>query len=158
VPEVVFAWEPFSGVIREARPLLERHWQEIALNKERVPLDPDWDTYFELERVGALHVLAARADGLLVGYASVIVRPLLHYRSTLGAETDIFWLAPEYREGWTGVRLFREVLRGMKRLGVKRTDITPKLHYEEDRGGVSKILTALGGRPIETRFSFWTGD
>lgn len=37
-----FALESLSKVRREIEPLLEEHWKEIALNKDKIKLNPDW--------------------------------------------------------------------------------------------------------------------
>lgn len=148
-----FAWEPFGDCIVEAQPLLHRHWEEVALNKGSIALDPDWDTYFALASAGRLHVLTARVEGRLVGYLSMVMGRLLHYRQVLWAESDIFWLDPSWRLGMTGIHLFKLGEQGMRSLGCRRIDFTPKLHFEAERGGVGRILEHLGYKPIETTYS-----
>jgi GNAT superfamily N-acetyltransferase len=146
------AVEQFSQVIEEAKPLLFRHWEEIALDKERVPLDPDWQRYAQLEAMGALSVVTMRERGRLVGYSCMVVQPGLHYRSCLEARMDIFWLAPECRGRMGGVRLFRAVEKELQRRGVKRIYAGSKLHKD-----VSRLFEALGYTPIERWFSKWIG-
>jgi len=142
----------FSRVIDEATPLLYRHWEESALDKERVPLDPDWARYASLEAMGALSVVTMRERGRLVGYSCMVVQPGLHYRSCLEARMDIFWLAPECRGRMGGVRLFRAVERELQRRGVKRIYAGSKLHKD-----VSSLFVKLGYVPIERWFSKWIG-
>jgi hypothetical protein len=36
--------------------LIELHWDEIALNKDNIKLNPDWDAYSNLEQQGKLKV------------------------------------------------------------------------------------------------------
>lgn len=146
-----FRWEPFSDCIQEAQPLLKRHWEEIALNKDTIPLDPDWDAYFALERVGRLHVLTARVDGHLVGYCSLIMGFLLHYRTVQYAQGDIFWLDPAYRTGLTGYHLLKLARSGMRALGCRRIDMRVKLHFQG--GSIGKLLERAGLTAIETIYS-----
>jgi hypothetical protein len=40
-----FAIENLAKVRREIEPLLEQHWQEIALNKDIIKMNPDWEGY-----------------------------------------------------------------------------------------------------------------
>jgi len=145
--------EEFSQVIEEAKPLLYRHWLEVALDKEKVPLDPDWARYASLEGRGSLSVVTMRQNGKLVGYSCMVVERGLHYASTLEARMDIFWLAPECRGRMGGVRLFRAVERELKRRGVQRVYLGSKLHKD-----VSSLFVRLGYTPVERYFSKWIGE
>lgn len=140
--------ENFGDVIGEAQPLLKRHWEEIALDKESVPLDPDWQRYANMEAQGQLSVVTVRVKGELVGYSCMIVMPGLHYRQTLHAVMDIFYIAPEYRGHFGGIRLFKRVEAELKRRGVRRIFVGSKLHKDS-----SRLFTALGYWPIEQWFS-----
>jgi GNAT superfamily N-acetyltransferase len=140
--------EAFSAVIEEAKPLLDRHWEEIALNQDTVPLRPNWKRYAELEAAGALSVVTVRAQGRMVGYCCMIVCHGLHYMTCLEARMDIFWIAPEYRGRMGGVRLFKAVEAELKRRGVQRMFVGSKLHKD-----VSRLFEALGYTPVEQWFS-----
>jgi len=153
VEHLSLAVEQFSQVIEEAKPLLYRHWEEIALDRDRVPLEPDWARYASLEAMGALSVVTMRQNGRLVGYSCMVVQPGLHYRSCLEARMDIFWLAPEVRGRMGGVRLFRAVEKELQRRGVKRIYAGSKLHKD-----VSVLFQKLGYMPVERWFSKWIGN
>lgn len=140
--------EAFAAIRQEILPLLHRHWQEIALDQNRVKLDPDWQRYERMDDAGQLSIVTMRAAGELVGYCVMMISPELHYRSTLGARMDIFWLAPEMRGRMGGVKLFRAVEAELKRRGVKRAYMGSKLHKDS-----SRLFEAMGYRPIETWFS-----
>jgi GNAT superfamily N-acetyltransferase len=141
---ISFQREKLRDVKAEVEPLLLRHWHEIALNKDTVPLDPDWGGYFAAEDVGVICAITAREDGGLVGYMNYVLSRNLHYRSLFVAEGDIFWLAPEYRKGLTGVRMIRyaeEVLRG---LGANKIVNKVKLHFD-----IGILFERMGYTPIE---------
>jgi hypothetical protein len=141
-----FRWERFAFVAHETPPLFEQHWREVALNKDAIRLDPDWDRYFQLDAAGVLQILTVRVEGKLVGYHFVFIYPHLHYFSTSSAETDMFYLTPEYRQGLTGYNLLRFVRDGLKQHGVKQHSIRTKLHIQS----FEPLLRRLGYRPIET--------
>jgi len=44
-----FALENLAKVRREIEPLLQEHWEEIALNKDTIKLNPDWREYARLD-------------------------------------------------------------------------------------------------------------
>ncbi len=137
--------------------LFRQHWEEIALNKDAIPLDPHWDRYFEYDLLDVLNVLTVRANGVLVGYLFVLVFPHLHYHSTTWAQTDIFWLDPAYREGWAGVRMFREMETHVKARGAKVVKVIVKLFFEAERGTLGKLLKRLGYTNDETIWSKFIG-
>ena len=95
--DLVFTKELNSSCFDEAKPLLEKHYQEIAHFKD-IPLDPDWPAYIEMLKVGALRCYSARnSEGQLVGYAVFVVRRALHYVTSIQAFQDILFILPEYR-------------------------------------------------------------
>lgn len=140
--------ERWRDLRAEMLPLLVRHWREIALNHADVPLDIDEAKYGELDDTGALHIVTARRDGLLIGYHVAIVTPHLHYRSTLHGITDVYWLAPECRHGVTAMRLFQAVERELKRRGVRKLFTATKLHLDQ-----GPLFERLGYRPVERLYA-----
>lgn len=94
--------EQVAAVRHEIEPLLERHWREIA-HYQDIALDPDWDFYL---RNPAVRVFTARDEGRLIAYGVFFVGPNRHYRRSVQAVQDIFFVAPE-RRGMVGYRLLR---------------------------------------------------
>lgn len=129
----------------EAEPLLVRHWQEIALHRDLIPLAPDWPAYEALEAAGVLRIFTARDDGRLVGYFACFVRPHLHYCGHLFAVNDVLFLAPEHRRGWAGARLIRFAERCLREDGVTVLAINTKRHRPFD-----VLLKRLGFGAAET--------
>lgn len=143
-----FGWQRFHEIAHELPPLFTEHWRELALNKDAVPLDPDWDRFYALDVQGILRVLTVRVEGALAGYAFLLVGPHLHYRSTLWGNVDMYWLDPVVRQGWTGVRLFKTLIRDARAMGVVNLTLATKHHFMQNR--VTKLLQRLGFVPIET--------
>ena len=46
--------EFLATVKDDIRPLIQKHWEDIALNKDKIKLNPDWDAYHDLEQKGML--------------------------------------------------------------------------------------------------------
>jgi hypothetical protein len=80
---ISFQQESLVTTKEDARPLLEKHWEEIALNKDVIKLNPDWDAYADLEDAGILKIFTARSDGKLIGYFVVFVKAHIHYKDHL---------------------------------------------------------------------------
>lgn len=140
--------EPAEALFEEIRPLLEAHWEEIALDKAEIKLDPDWDKYAELARNGSLRVITVRDVGELVGYAAFFIVPHMHYRTSLTALSDIFFLRKEYRLGATGLKLFRVAEEELAKLGVQKLYVTHKTHLD-----VGVIFRRLKYNLIEHTYS-----
>ena len=43
--------------------LIDLHYEEIALNQDKIKLNPDWEVYRALEDQGKLKVFTARSRG-----------------------------------------------------------------------------------------------
>jgi L-amino acid N-acyltransferase YncA len=144
----VFAVEPWAAFHKEAAPLFVEHWREVALNHDDVPLDIAYDKYNALATAGALHVLTARRDGELIGYHIAVITGHMHYLSTVHGITDVYWLAPAYRTGRTGLRMFQAVERELKKLGVRKLFTATKLHLDQ-----GALFEYLGYKPVERLYA-----
>lgn len=143
-----FALENLAKVRREIEPLLEEHWKEIALNKDKIKLNPDWRAYADLDSINALRIYTARKDGKLMGYFVIIVSKSLHYRDHLFANNDIIFLTKPARKGLTGVKLIKFALDSLEAEGVTKVHINTKAHQPFDA-----ILERLGFEEIERVYS-----
>lgn len=145
--------ESFREGMSELKALLPGHYDELALDKESVPLDPQYDIYFAREDRGELLYMTLREDSRLVGYFIGFIAPGLHYRTCLTCTMDIFYVHPDHRNGRGGLRLFRSVEKELRRRGVQRWFVGSKTHKD-----ASRLFEALKFRPIETFYSKWIGD
>lgn len=140
--------ENLSDVYDELQPLLPLHWEELALDKDTVPLSPRWDVYFDTEDAGNLVLVVLRDEGKMVGYFFGFINYSLHYSTCLSCITDIFYIYPEYRHKGGGKVLFKEVEATLKWRKVQRWIAGTKLHKD-----MSKFLDSQGFTPIEVYHS-----
>lgn len=138
--------ELFTDCYQETIPLVAKHYEEIALDQDKVPLDVDFGGYLALQCMGKLFVLTIRDDRKLIGYHSVIVSNSLHNKSTIFGDTDIFYVSPEYRGGRLGIKMFLTTEKLLKPKGVQKVIVQHKLHVHPYIG---KILEHIGYRKIE---------
>lgn len=143
-----FAIENLAKVRREIEPLLMEHWNEIALNKDIIKLNPDWREYARLDELNALRIYTARKDGELMGYFVIMVSRSLHYKDHLFANNDIVFLTKPARKGLTGLKLVKFAIESLKAEGVTKLHINTKTHQPFD-----PIMARLGFEEIETVFS-----
>ena len=128
------------------------HYSELASNKE-IELAPDYDWYVRTAMNGCLHVVTVRDGDKLVGYHISIVAPHIHYRNSLTAHTDIYFLDKAYRKGFFGIDLFKFMEESLKARGVERIYMMTKT--DSDKG---KILDRLGYVEKERIYTKMIGD
>lgn len=147
---VVFAVESWATYAADAPFLWQRHWREVGLDHEAVPLDMDVARYAELDRLGMLHIVTGRVRGNLVGYFTGVVSCHLHYASTLHCLVDLYYLEPLWRRGMTALRLFGTAHRTLKERGVVKVLSGTKLHDGLD---ASRLFEFMGYRLTEKQFT-----
>lgn len=145
--------ESFAQRLEEFKPLFPLHWEELALNKDKVPLDPQYNIYIEREKLGELIFVTIRELGRPVGYFIGFIAPGLHYKTCLTCTMDIFYVCKEKRKGTAGIKLFRFVEKELKRRGVHRWFMGSKVHAD-----ASPLFERIGAVKVETYHSKWLGD
>ena len=149
---VTFQQEFTATIEREMRELVKHHWEEIALNKERIRLNPDWDAYVRLEEEGILKCFTARDGHALVGYFIVFCRPHIHYVDHVFAVNDVIYLHPDHRKGRTGISLIKFAERCLADDGVSVLLINTKAHRPFDG-----VLERLGFSLTERVYGKYIG-
>lgn len=145
--------ESFKESLEEFKPLFPFHWDELALNKDKVPLDPQYDIYIERERRGELIFATIREFGKPIGYFIGFIAPGLHYKTCLTCTMDIFYVCKEKRTGSAGIKLFRFVEKELRRRGVHRWFMGSKTHAD-----ASALFERIGAEKVEVYYSKWLGD
>ncbi len=147
--------EPLMEFVEEARDeILVEHWKELALNQDKVPLDPIWDVYKAFEAEGQFICMVMRTPaGEIAGYFWGFIMPALHYRTCLTCNMDIFFIRPKFRGNlMLGRRLFKAVESELRSRGVDRWFVGSKLHKD-----ASRLFESLQFEKVETSYSKWLG-
>lgn len=148
-----FHEERFSWLRHDrGQALFERHYEEASADLS-VPLDPNWELYDTLEQKGLEACVVVRKEGVPIGYVVYLMAPHLHYDHIV-ADADVFFILPEYRIGWLGVKLFRVAEDLLRDRGVSEICNRVKLHVQPGRGGrdLGVLFKFLGYRPVETNY------
>lgn len=145
--------ESFTEHIEELKKLIPMHYEELALNKDKVPLSPQWDVYVQREAVGQVLFMVMREAGEMIGYFIGFIAPGLHYSTCLTCTMDIFYVRPESRgSGLPGIRLFKSVEEELKRRGVDRWFVGSKCMAD-----ASALFERLKFDRVEVYYSKWIG-
>ncbi len=147
-----FAIERAVFAKKEMQSLLDLHWELIALNKDKIKLNPDWKEYIKLNDAGIIKLFTARKDGKLVGYFAVSVSQSLHYKDHIYAVNDVIFIHPDYRDGLAGYKLLKYAEKQLTNMGVSLMMINTKTHQPFD-----KLLERVGFNLIERVYSKYIG-
>jgi len=148
-----FQQEFLATAATDAKELLELHWEEIAINKEKIKLNPHWEAYVDLEDAGQLRIFTARENDKLIGYFVVIVGINLHYKDHVFAVNDILYLHKSWRRGLTGVKLIKFAEKCLKLDGVSVISINTKTHRPFD-----SLMSYLKYNMVERVYQKYIGD
>jgi len=137
----------------ELEELFNLHWEEIALNKDKIQLNPNWDAYEAIEESGHLKIFTARSNGILIGYFFVVVSVSLHYKDHLFADNDLIYLHKDYRKGFTGINLIKFAEKCLREDGVSLLKINTKVHKPFD-----KLMDYLKFDCVERVYTKYIGE
>ena len=145
---ITYSVESMLACKDELEPFIEPHWMELGLDHQDVPVALDWGTYKKHDDEGRLHMVAVRDNGVLIGYHISLLTNMLHYKNTLHAVTDLYYLKPEYRKTKIGVQMFKFAETCFKAKGVTKIITGTKLHLNH-----SALFESLGHKSTEITFT-----
>lgn len=148
-----FKKEKIDGLQDELKPLLQAHWEQIALNKDKIKLNPAWDEYIKLNNAGIIHFYTVRDNKQLVGYFCVLATKSLHYKDHIFATCDIIYVKQDKRAGMTGYKLIKFAENDLKNLGVSLLGINTKIHAPFD-----SLLKRMDYNLTERLYTKYIGD
>lgn len=147
-PVTTFQVEKIATFVPDAHLLFPLHYKELALDQDQIKFGFDAGRYLQFEQEGKLHIVTVRSDGRLVGYFIAVIVPHLHYKDAgLMAQTDMYYLLPEFRNG-TGVKMLIEVERTLRQKGVTKFFISCKVHQDH-----SELFEKMGFAKTDVVFA-----
>jgi len=145
--------ERFSDIFMELPELWRAHYEEIANDKDKVPLSPDIFSYLNYEQNNRLVIFTARDEGKLVGYAFFILQFSLHYKELSMAANDLFYVRPEYRGRFIGGQLIDAAEKEFRQMGIRLIQMRTKTKHNFGR-----IPERKGFKETEVVYRKYIGD
>lgn len=146
--------ESFERAMPELAAIFPRHWEELALFRDKMPLAPQFAEYIRRERAGQLFLVTVRVDGRIAAYYTAQVAPGFHYGATLTAHMDMMFVVPDQRERGLALPLFRKVEDELRRRGVQLWYSGYKAHKPNQ---LDRLLPRLGFQPADVYMVKWIG-
>lgn len=137
---LVFKEEKLFDVIAEVDALLKMHYEEVAMHRDTIKLNPMWDDYSALERMGRFVIYTVRENDRLVGYSAFFINKHMHYADTVCAVNDVIFLHPDHRKSTAGYRLIKFSHEQLKMRG----DVNKAIWHVKHSKDWSAILHKLG--------------
>lgn len=143
---MTFALEKASReLIEEMVPLIKSHWEEITHYPD-IPLEPNYEVYYQAQAAGSIRVYTVRQHGKLVGYSIFIVTPSLHSIHSLQAKQDALFIEKESR-GYGGIFI------GWCDQMLKVEGVEVTFHHVSLAHNFGAVLERLGYQAIETVYT-----
>lgn len=150
---ITYQVERLEDCLEELKPILKAHWEEVALNKDKIKLNPDYERYLALDKAGALHTVIARDNDKLIGYYISFISYHIHYADNIYAMNDVIYIDPSYRKGTVAYRLLKFAEMKLKELGVDVMMLHMKTEHPFDR-----LCEGVGMKKVESIYSKYIGD
>lgn len=144
-----------AKVFEDAYDLVRMHWEELAVNKDKVPMNPNVEQYENLMRDNILHNIVVYYENKIIGYSFIIVSPALHYQTTMYAHVDVVYVHPDFRgKDGVGMDLLMRTDELAKKLGAKVIMHHAKPHMPQ----IIKPLEYLGYSLYEHIYGKYVGE
>ena len=144
---ITYKEEKLIDILDEMKPMLLKHWEELANYQDIRSLNVDYDSYIKLNELELIRIFTVRDSSKLIGYASFYISNNLHYKNWLHAACDVYYLDPEYRLSGVGTKTFEELEHWLKSLGVKSIVVQDKINHSHE-----KFFVRMGFNPIEQNY------
>lgn len=149
MPEIICAIEPlFPDLVKEIQPLWREQYEEISgCDPDVIVLDPDYVRLREMEKIGAFVPITCRVDGELIGYFFWLITPHLHYRKSLTAQDDVYYIQPLHRNLGAGRKMFEFAMQVCRDRKVKRVLLSCKVSHDH-----GQLIEAFGFKHFENLY------
>ena len=95
-------------MLDSATELFKEHYEEVALNKQVMVLEPFVEKYLALEAQNEIFVLALHSDDEVIGYSVNFLFNHVHYAKLKVCSNDLLFVKKEHRNGRAGYMLIKE--------------------------------------------------
>ncbi len=149
-PPLRFAWAKVDELLAQGGgEMVPLHWEEAATDKDKVPLDIDWERARKAEREGVFRTLGMWRGTRLIGYDAFVVMPHFMHATTLYAVMQGVYC--DESERGCGVTLIRRAETMLAELVSPRlvkivydVPLHVKLGHGTNAGSVGELLRKLG--------------
>ena len=140
-------------LIEELKPILLKHWEEIAMYRDKIEFKPNYQSYITMQESDLLQAVIVRKDGGIIGYYISFIYIHPHYSNDKMAQNDILFVHPDHRGGTVAYRMFKFAEKSLKEIGCSVNTIHMKTKFPFER-----LCQKLGMDKQEIIYSKYIGD
>lgn len=145
--------EKLESCLEEMKPLLLEHYKEVHAFPDKIPFNPDYSKYEQLEQNDMLHIATVRDKGRLIGYCVSMLVTNLHYSDHVYAINDVVYLDKDYRGSNVAYDMIKFAESCYKALGVSVMTIHMKTKLPFVR-----LCEAIGMERLEYLYGKYIGE
>lgn len=119
--------------------LFREHWEEIALSKHLMVLNPSRERYLMMEAAGQILILAAWENDVMVGYSATFIERAMHYDDLLMAVNDVIFVRRDLRKTKAGLDLIAATESAAKERGARMM-----LWHAKQNTALAELMPRLG--------------
>lgn len=140
-------------VKEEIAPMLDAHYEEVAMYQDHIELNPQWEMYENLELMDRLFIFTMRDEGKLIGYSVFFLNPHMHYADHEFAMNDIVYIDPDRRGTEETVNFFKWCEKHMRDCGTSVISYHMKVYKP-----FQTLMTILGYDHAEHMYTKYIGS
>lgn len=146
---VIYRVERWPDFVKDAEAIFPQHYEELALDRDKFPLDLSYSRYEKADVEGQILIVTARCAERLIGYFIALTVPHMHYESSgKMAYPDIYYVLPEFRRAGVGAKLLLALEIACKAIGIVKIYMSCKVHQDH-----SQLFELLGYKPSDLVFT-----
>ena len=126
-------------MLDSATELFKEHYEEVALNKQVMVLEPFVEKYLALEAQNEIFVLALHSDDEVIGYSVNFLFNHVHYAKLKVCSNDLLFVKKEHRNGRAGYMLIKETEKF-----AKQRDAQLMFWHAKPNTALEKLMPRLG--------------
>ncbi len=137
----------FIQNINSLKEFFPDQWEETGMGKPG-ELNPDIETYINLEKMNKLILVLLTKNDILAGYyTGIITNPIQSKSQSVCIQTDLY-IKPEYRGKYGERKIFSIVEKRAKKLGAQKNLLATR-----SKKDIGKIFERYGYEKEETYYS-----
>jgi hypothetical protein len=147
VDDVAFGWMSVRDFLEEpnVQELMEQEYDEFETRRKQIPMAVDFARMLEAERQFRYRMWGVHKSGLLIGFIEWHLGTTFHNNTMLYAEDGGHYLAPEFRNVFVYLGMWRSAEEALKELGVGAI-----LAHENVVRPEKPVFKRLGYEPVGT--------
>ena len=150
---LTFQWLPLSTLLSAGlAEIRNKGWEEIWRD-DALDNDPDWSRYQCMENENIMRFMAVIENGILVGYAAVLLISNIHDRKKMTSYVQDFYILPRRDRAMAIKALLDTVSSSLASLGAVEITASERSAIRQNRGGIGALFRRMGWQSHER---LWT--